>query len=331
MHAAGDGLTGIALVKARDALSSVIEAEECGTDKRFHCEVVNLYHGGQFKLYRYREYSDVRLVFSPGDQAAFFGGDPDNYNFPRFDLDCAFLRLYDNGAPVVTPGHLRWNPAAPKLGDPTFVSGNPGTTFREFTLAELETQRDVSAPMGMTRLSELRGRLVAFGETGPDNHRVVAEALDELENDYKVYVRPLHGAQRSGLPGRARRRRGRPEGQGAGETGRRPRRSLGRHGEDPGRRTGALLPPPAWSPSTRRTRCCSTTPATSSVSPPSARSRPPSACRNMPTANCRPFASRSLDPRPIEPALERINLEFWFSKTREYLGVDDPAVAADAG
>ena len=91
---------------------SRIEAEACGTDPKLRCQVVDLYEGGQYKLYRYHRYADVRLVFSPGDQAAFFGGDPDNFNFPRYDLDCAFLRLYEDGKPAATPGHLRWSPRA---------------------------------------------------------------------------------------------------------------------------------------------------------------------------------------------------------------------------
>ena len=111
--AAGQGLAGAALVQARQGVTSAIEKEVCGGDKTLRCQVVRLYQGGQYKLYRYRKYSDVRLVFSPGAQTAFFGGDPDNFNFPRFDMDAAFLRLYEDGKPVATPQHLTWNPAPP--------------------------------------------------------------------------------------------------------------------------------------------------------------------------------------------------------------------------
>ncbi|HWC55962.1 MAG TPA: S46 family peptidase, partial [Sphingomicrobium sp.] len=125
MQGAGKGLSGEALVKARTAASGTIEKQGCGDDPKFRCQVVELYHGGQYKLYKYRKYSDVRLVFSPGVQAAFFGGDPDNFNFPRYDLDSAFVRLYEDGKPVATPDHLKWNASAPTAGEPVFVAGNP--------------------------------------------------------------------------------------------------------------------------------------------------------------------------------------------------------------
>ena len=124
---------------------AAIEKQGCGDDPKFRCQVVDLYHGGQFKLYKYRKYSDVRLVFSPGFQAAFFGGDPDNFNFPRYDLDSAFVRLYEDGKPVATSDHLKWNASAPSAGEPVFVAGNPGGTDRQLTIAQLESQRDLQS------------------------------------------------------------------------------------------------------------------------------------------------------------------------------------------
>ena len=102
--------TGAALAKARDAAIAAIESESCKDKTDERCEVVTLYGGGQYKLYRYRKYSDVRLVWAPELQAAFFGGDPDNFNFPRYCLDAAFLRVYEDGKPAATPQFLRWNP-----------------------------------------------------------------------------------------------------------------------------------------------------------------------------------------------------------------------------
>jgi hypothetical protein len=187
MQAAGQGLTGEALVKARTAAGSTIEKQGCGDDPRFRCQVVDLYHGGQYKLYKYRKYSDVRLVFSPGVQTAFFGGDPDNFNFPRYDLDSAFVRLYENGQPVATSDHLKWNANAPTAGEPVFVSGNPGGTDRQLTVAQLETQRDLQIPMTLVQFAELRGRLIRFSEQSPENKRIAQDLLFGLENSYKVY------------------------------------------------------------------------------------------------------------------------------------------------
>ena len=111
-----------------------LEKERCaGKEDKYSCEVVTLYQGGQYKLYTYRKYTDVRLVFAPEGDTAFFGGDPDNWNFPRYDLDCSFVRLYENGKPAATPDHLRWSTLPPKEGEPLFTAGTPGTTQRLLT------------------------------------------------------------------------------------------------------------------------------------------------------------------------------------------------------
>src|SRR5262249_54296338 len=120
-------------------------------------DVVPLYHGGLYHLYKYRTYRDARLVFVPERDIAFFGGDPDNFNFPRYNLDVEFLRLYENGRPAATPEHLRFNPAGAKDGDVVFAPGNPGGTDRLLTIAQLEYQRDVGYPAILMRTSELRG------------------------------------------------------------------------------------------------------------------------------------------------------------------------------
>ena len=100
----------------------------------------------------------MRLVFAPGDAVANFGGDPDNFNFPRYALDCAFLRLYDGDKPVPTPEHLRWNAAPPTEGEPVFVAGDPGNTYRDETVSELDTHRNVALPLEIALQAELRGR-----------------------------------------------------------------------------------------------------------------------------------------------------------------------------
>ncbi len=129
----------------------------------------------------------MRLVFAPEFQAAFFGGDPDNFNFPRYALDCSFLRLYEDGKPVATPDHLTWQTKAPAAGEPTFVAGNPGTTQRLMTAAQLQTLHDVVLPFRLATLSELRGRTLRFAEESEDNRRNSKDFLFSLENGFKVY------------------------------------------------------------------------------------------------------------------------------------------------
>jgi V8-like Glu-specific endopeptidase len=186
--AAAQGKTGQDFVKARDAEIAAVEKEGCaGKESLYRCQVVTLYQGGQYKLYMFRKYSDVRLVFAPEQQMAFFGGDPDNFNFPRYDLDCSFVRLYENGKPVSTPDHLKWRVEPPKEGEPVFVSGNPGTTQRLLTAEQLETIRDVSQPDTLLLLAELRGRLIRFGEESAENARISNEDLFSVENAFKAY------------------------------------------------------------------------------------------------------------------------------------------------
>ena len=120
------GKTGQDFVKARDAAIAAAEKQGCaGREETLRCQVITLYQGGQYKLYTYRKYSDVRLVAAPEMQTAFFGGDPDNFNFPRYDLYFSFVRLYENGAPVMTPDHLTWRTTPPKDGEPVFIAAIP--------------------------------------------------------------------------------------------------------------------------------------------------------------------------------------------------------------
>ena len=154
---------------------------------RRKCESVSLYQGGQYWLYQYQRYDDVRLVFAPEDQIAAFGGDPDNFQFPRWCLDMALLRAYDaHGKPAATPDYLRIRAEGPNLGEPVFVSGHPGSTDRLLTVSELETLRDVDLPRWLLRASELRGRYIQYGKTGAEAHRIVEDPLLSLQNGIKV-------------------------------------------------------------------------------------------------------------------------------------------------
>jgi len=185
---AAKGKTGEDFVKARDAEIAAVEKEGCaGKEATERCQVITLYEGGQYKLYTYRKYSDVRLVFAPEQAMAFFGGDPDNFNFPRYDLDCSFVRLYEDGKPVATPDHLVWSVNAPKDGEPVFVAGNPGSTERLLTASQLETLRDLAQPDTLTLLAELRGRLIRFSEESPEHARIANADLFSVENAFKAY------------------------------------------------------------------------------------------------------------------------------------------------
>ncbi|HWC62953.1 MAG TPA: S46 family peptidase [Rhizomicrobium sp.] len=185
---AAAGKSGQDYVKARDAEIAAVEKEGCaGKEAQFRCQVVTLYQGGQYRLYTFRKYADVRLVFAVEGQTAFFGGDPDNFNFPRYDLDCSFVRLYENGKPVQTEDHLTWSTAAPRDGEPLFVAGNPGTTQRLLTAEQLETLRDVNLPETLLLFSELRGRLLRFTEESAEHTRIANDLLFGIENSYKAY------------------------------------------------------------------------------------------------------------------------------------------------
>ena len=163
---AARGLTGARYNEANKAEQSKIE-KECATGDDVRCDVVSLYHGGRYHLYKYRRYQDVRLVFAPEFSVAFFGGDPDNFMFPRYDLDVSFLRVYQDNKPLVSPDHFAWSPGGVKEGDLTFVAGHPWGTSRELTVAELEYLRDFALPTRLLRLAEARGLLTEFRHRGP--------------------------------------------------------------------------------------------------------------------------------------------------------------------
>ncbi|HEY7800676.1 MAG TPA: S46 family peptidase [Hyphomonadaceae bacterium] len=171
----------------RVAEIAAIEKEGCGENAHKRCEVVSLYRGGQYKLYTYDRYDDVRIAFAPEMQAAFFGGDPDNFNFPRYALDMALLRLYRDGKPVAFADPVRIDPAGPKDGDLVFVSGHPGSTERLLTVSQLEFQRDHFLPWRIEYLSQLRGSLLAEGTKGEEEARQVNDTLQNVENSLKVF------------------------------------------------------------------------------------------------------------------------------------------------
>jgi hypothetical protein len=188
---------------ARKAALTQLESE-CEKNEKLKCESVNLYQGGQYWLYKYKRYTDVRLAFAPESGIAMFGGDPDNFQFPRWCLDMGILRAYENGKPVTPPNYLRIDFAGPKAGDPVFVSGHPGSTDRLLTVAELEFQRNLAWPQWLLRYSELRGRLIQFAEQSPTNARITEDLLNNYENGIKVRRKMLDALHEDALFDRKR-------------------------------------------------------------------------------------------------------------------------------
>jgi Peptidase S46 len=153
---------------------------------KLKCQAVTLYEGGQYFIYKYKRYDDVRLVFAPEADIAAFGGDPDNFQFPRWSLDFSMLRAYEHGKPAKIANYLRVNFAGPRADELVFVAGHPGTTQRSETRSQLEFERDVSLPSTLLRAAELRGRYIQFGRTNPADEQLVEAPLNNLENGLKV-------------------------------------------------------------------------------------------------------------------------------------------------
>ncbi len=322
-----------AAAAARASVISAIETETCGADKRRRCQVVDLYRGGQYKLYVYDRYDDVRLAFAPEMQAGFFGGDPDNFNFPRYALDMALLRLYRDGQPAKFANPLRLDPAGPKAGDLVFVSGHPGTTERLLTIPQLEFQRDHFLPWRIEYLAQMRGALINESAKGEEEARQVNDSLLGVENSLKVFkgqrgalVEPsfmsMKVAQeqrlKDALAGDAalRAKYGDPFASLAAIAANQKRlflpyqmlevrfgaasalltdaRTLYRAGVERGKPEGARLPEYTSSRLVAAER-------------------------------------RLLAEAAVLPVLERIQIAFWLDKTREYLGPDHPAVKAMFG
>jgi hypothetical protein len=181
------GKEGAAFTEAKRAIKAQIAKECSGGDEALRCDVVELYNGGVYNLYKYRRYQDVRLVFAPEQAIAFFGGDPDNFEFPRYDYDVSYLRAYENGKPLNTSANFfAYAKEDAKPGDLTFTVGNPGSTQRLDTVAELEFDRDVSLPRALFEMSELRGQLTQFQTKGPEQKRIATGKLFGVENSLKA-------------------------------------------------------------------------------------------------------------------------------------------------
>lgn len=332
MMAAGGEQTGANLIQGLYRTEQQITAEACGDDTRFSCQVINLHRGGRYVLYKYRTYRDVRLVFTPEPNIAFFGGDPDNFNFPRYALDFGFLRIYDDGQPAATPQHLRWNPTAPRDGEATLVAGNPAATLRQLTVSQLERQRDQALPLMVNHLAEVRGRLLQFTETDPHAGGQAAAALEGVENTYKVLRGQMSALLADDLLAAKRAE------------------------EDALRQAVAADPDlagssDAWAkieraqvtarelfPALRQLELVAGggsalfNHARTIVRTVQERAKPTEERRSgYGDARLAAVARRLAVDKPVQPELERLYLTFWLQKTREALTVDDPNVRALLG
>lgn len=178
--------SGAAYTAAQRAATSKLEtACVSGKPQMWRCEVVALYHGGQDWLYKYRRYQDVRLVFVPSQSTSFFGGYPDNFNFPRYDFDVSIMRVYVDGKPAHTPEYFPVSATGPKAGELVFTSGNPGGTERDDTLAQLQALRYPIFPDILQVFSHMQGLLEAFSAENVGNARIARGDLFFIDNAIK--------------------------------------------------------------------------------------------------------------------------------------------------
>ena len=187
-------MTAAQAFRARRAAITGIEKESL--DKTgLHGSVVTLFGGARYDLYRYKRYTDVRLVMAPEQNAAFFGGDPDNFEYPRYDLDMCFFRVYENGQPAKIKDYLTWSKTGAKDGDLVFVSGHPGRTERLNTVADLTYDRDIALPLALDGLRRREVLLTSWGERLPENARIARQALFGTQNSRKLLTGELQSLQ----------------------------------------------------------------------------------------------------------------------------------------
>ena len=185
-------------VAQRDAEIERIQ-QSCTADTKLNCQVIAFYQGGRYSLYRFRRFDDVRLVLAPEVGIAFFGGDPDNFTYPRYDLDATLLRVYDNGQPLRPAEHLRWSTAGAREDEPVFIVGNPGSTGRLNTLAQLEYLRDVQYPAALRQYERMLAAWRAAGAVDPAKARLYQNRIYSYQNAHKAVGGYLRGLSDSTL------------------------------------------------------------------------------------------------------------------------------------
>jgi hypothetical protein len=185
------------LAARRAAIAAIEKDSQAATG--LETEVVTLYQGGQYHLYLYKKFTDVRLVFAPEFDAAFYGGDPDNFTFPRYALDMTIWRVYDNGKPFASKSYLPWSTAGLKEGEPVFTSGHPGQTQRLNTVAHLEFLRDHALPLSIATFTVIRDSLEAYARLGPEQQRQANDDFFGIENSLKSWRGQIGGLKEPSL------------------------------------------------------------------------------------------------------------------------------------
>ena len=188
------GMSSAATLAARRSAIAAIE-KDAQSSTGLEAEVVTLYQGGQYHLYLYKKFTDVRLVFAPEFDAAFYGGDPDNFTFPRYCLDMTLWRVYEDGKPLVTEHFLPWSTTGVADGEAVFTSGHPGATQRLNTAAHLEFLRDFALPLSLNAFSAIRNALDAYARQGPEQERQAKDDFFGIENSLKSWKGQIAGLQ----------------------------------------------------------------------------------------------------------------------------------------
>ncbi len=332
ISAATAGRSGAAFHEAERAAKAKIESA-CGTAASVRCQVVTLYRGGVYDLYRYKRYQDIRVVFAPEESVAFFGGDPDNFTYPRYDLDVAFVRIYENDRPLHTANHLKFATHGVKAGDIALTSGNPGATNREDTLAQLQFRRDVSQPFVLSFGSELRGLLNQYATEDPESDRTSKSMRFDIENTLKAYK----GMQLALVQGSLMSDKARAEQQfrarvladpalakAAGGAWDEIARAMAHERDIFTRRILLEDFPPFLSP--LLSRAISLNRYAAEIGKPDGQRLEEYGDANFPA-----LKQDIESPAPVYPRLEKAVLAWWLTKVREYLGTSDPDVGALLG
>jgi hypothetical protein len=314
--------------EARKATLTQLESA-CEKSSQRKCQAVTLYEGGQYWMYQYQRYTDVRVVFAPESDIAAFGGDPDNFQFPRWCLDMGILRVYDAaGKPVKTPNHLKINFAGPAVGDPVFVSGHPGSTDRQLTVHELRAQRNYELPNWLLRYSELRGRYIQFSSESEQNARITADQLQGIENSIKVRRKQLDALHEDTLFARKQAEEDNLRKQVSADA--RLRDDIGDPWADVARAEAVkagLYYPHTFIESSAGFQGRLIAYARALVRGAEERGKPNADRFREYTDAALPRIEQQLGaPVPIYPELEKLRLTFGFERMREWLGPDHPVV-----